>query len=359
MTNGSPDFRQNLSELKAEFRILTNGNPPWKGLDSEILELGSLGGVDVGGDCRTTHHFMSLLPNTALSGEAKRNDAPINWYLPTIYAVTLTVGADVDGFAQAASVGKPFMPDFQRCQKIYVPINDGAFNWFLFIVNVKEGYGEVWDTLPDGRSNRKREKQAERIFFRSGEGVPKQPNGFDCGIYVIKFMETPGLIPNKSYMHDSQDVRGRLEVQLIDSTFNEARAGLLAPANITFAEHATQARAIPSTLKANTYRIGVKALGKDSFQSSLERIRPTGFGQPVCRFRSRALWNESGLLGRVNRLAGFVPKLSGTNPANWLARSGKPDSFQSSVERIRPSGFGQLVCRFRSRALLLKTGYPV
>ena len=40
------------------------------------------------------------------------------------------------------------------------------------------------------------------IWFpiRSGEGVPKQPNGFDCGIYVIKFMETPGLIPNKSYM---------------------------------------------------------------------------------------------------------------------------------------------------------------
>ncbi|KAK9217629.1 hypothetical protein WN943_006257 [Citrus x changshan-huyou] len=27
LTNGSPDFRQNLSELKAEFRILTNGNP--------------------------------------------------------------------------------------------------------------------------------------------------------------------------------------------------------------------------------------------------------------------------------------------------------------------------------------------
>ncbi|KAH9648992.1 PMD domain-containing protein [Citrus sinensis] len=81
------------------------------------------------------HNFMSLLPNTTLSGEiltmiayhltlcewAKRNDAPINWYLPTIYA-------------------------------IYVPINDGTFHWFLFIVNVKEGYGEVWNPLPDGRS---------------------------------------------------------------------------------------------------------------------------------------------------------------------------------------------------------------
>ncbi|KAL9441932.1 hypothetical protein AB3S75_020437 [Citrus x aurantiifolia] len=221
------------------------------------------------------HNFMSLLPNTALSGEiltmiayhltlyerAKRSDAPINWYLPTIYAQSaLTVGADVDGFAQAASVGKPFMLDFERCQKIYVPINDGAFHWFLFIVNVKEGYGEVWDPLPDGRSNRKREQQAERILhsklppnakpstrfiwfpIRSGEGVPKQPNGFDCGIYVIKFMETPGLIPNKSYMHDSQDVRGRLAVQLIDSAFNEARAGLLAQANVTFAEHAASYR---------------------------------------------------------------------------------------------------------------------
>ncbi|XP_052295496.1 uncharacterized protein LOC102615399 isoform X7 [Citrus sinensis] len=258
------------------------------------------------------HNFMSLLPNTALSGEiltmiayhltlyerAKRNDAPINWYLPTIYAQSaLTVGADVDGFAQAASVGKPFMLDFQRCQKIYVPINDGAFHWFLFIVNVKEGYGEVWDPLPDGRSNRKREQQAERILhsldsifhsklppnvkpstrfiwfpIRSGEGVPKQPNGFDCGIYVIKFMETPGLIPIKSYMHDSQDVRGRLAVQLIDSAFNEARAGLLAQANVTFAEHAAQARAIPSTLKANTYRIGAKAPGK-SRKKNPKRLR--------------------------------------------------------------------------------------
>ncbi|KAK9174885.1 hypothetical protein WN944_026889 [Citrus x changshan-huyou] len=260
------------------------------------------------------HNFMSLLPNTALSEEQS----------------ALTVGADVDGFAQAASVGKPFMLDFQRCQKIYVPINDGAFHWFLFIVNVKEGYGEVWDPLPDGRSNRKREQQAERILhsldsifhsklppnvkpstrfiwfpIRSGEGVPKQPNGFDCGIYVIKFMETPGLIPNKSYMHDSQDVRGRLAVQLIDSAFNEARVGLLAQANVTFAEHAAQARAIPSTQKANTYKIGAKAL---------ERIWLAGSLQPVSQLRSRTLWKQSGLLVSANRFAGFVPELSRTNP---------------------------------------------
>ncbi|KAK9185083.1 hypothetical protein WN943_025436 [Citrus x changshan-huyou] len=42
-----------LSKFVSE-AVFIRGNQPWKGLDSEILELGSLGGVDVGGDCRTT-----------------------------------------------------------------------------------------------------------------------------------------------------------------------------------------------------------------------------------------------------------------------------------------------------------------
>ncbi|KAK9208044.1 hypothetical protein WN944_000397 [Citrus x changshan-huyou] len=40
--------------INPAYRIPLNGKPPRKGLVSEILELGSLGGVDVGGDCRTT-----------------------------------------------------------------------------------------------------------------------------------------------------------------------------------------------------------------------------------------------------------------------------------------------------------------
>ncbi|KAH9780912.1 hypothetical protein KPL71_008255 [Citrus sinensis] len=298
------------------------------------------------------HNFMSLLPNTALNGEiltmiayhltlyewAKWSDAPINWYLPTIYAQSaLTVGANVDGFAQAASVGKPFMLDFQSCQKIYVPINDGAFHCFLFIVNVKEGYGEVWDPLPDGRN-----------------------------------------------------VRGRLAVQLIDSAFNEARAGLLAQANVTFAEHAAQARAIPSTLKANTYRIGAKAPAKsrkknpkrlwsDSCQIALEQNRLAGWPKPAGRLRARELWNEPGLPVGRNRQAGFVPESSGTKSACRLERSGRPDLCQRDLElnrlagwpkpacRISPTGkpvsfqisVTNLACRFSSRSLWHVSGLPV
>ena len=46
---------------------------------------------------------------------------------------------------------------------IYVLINDNVSHWFLFIVNMKEEYGEIWDLLPDGQSNKKRKQQAECI----------------------------------------------------------------------------------------------------------------------------------------------------------------------------------------------------
>ncbi|KAK9180760.1 hypothetical protein WN944_023895 [Citrus x changshan-huyou] len=68
------------------------------------------------------------------------------------------------------------------------------------------------------------------------------------------------------------------------------------------------------------------------------RIRPTGFGQPIFRFRSRAVWNESGLPDRANRQAGFVPKLSGTNSPYRITPTGYPVSFQSSLARNWLSG---------------------
>lgn len=31
-----------------------------------------------------------------------------------------------------------------------------------------------------------------------GIGVPKQRNGYDCGVYVINYMDSPEFIPKKS-----------------------------------------------------------------------------------------------------------------------------------------------------------------
>ncbi|KAK9213098.1 hypothetical protein WN943_002485 [Citrus x changshan-huyou] len=116
----------------------------------------------------------------------------------------------------------------------------------------------------------KRKKSKEKSLWQEKQAVKKK-----AWIYYFK-AEAKRLrllgVEKVDKTHDSQDVRGRLAVQLIDSAFNEARAGLLAQANVTFAEHAAQARAIPSTLKANTYRIGAKAPGK-SRKKNPKRLR--------------------------------------------------------------------------------------
>lgn len=147
----------------------------------------------------------------------------------------------------------------------------------MLLVKIKDKQAEIWDPLPDARRTRDREIQVNSILhlvdailhavvdatysvswsFLSfvvthGEGVPRQSNGFDCGVYVIKFMDTPGIITNKSYIHDSQNVRVQLALQLIDSPFNEQRDQLLTLANAHYSNAATYINEskLASTVKA-------------------------------------------------------------------------------------------------------------
>ena len=135
-----------------------------------------------------------------------------------------------------------------------MPINDESSHWYLLIVNVRNTSAEIWDPLPDPRNNRRRcvlylnhvlcfhdlfniisyaycvifisiilsgfrhcrqlhsldwilppqlPSNMQRVKFQDfpinrGIGVPKQRNGYDCGVYVINFMDSPEFIPKKS-----------------------------------------------------------------------------------------------------------------------------------------------------------------
>ncbi|KAK9190624.1 hypothetical protein WN943_019231 [Citrus x changshan-huyou] len=87
----------------------------------------------------------------------------------------------------------------------------------------------------------------------------------------------------------------------------------------------------------------------NSCQRALERIRLAGWREPAGRIRARALWHESGLPVSDNRHAGSCQsrKIKITKPACRLAETGKLDSFQRSLARIRLAGFGQPASRFR------------
>ncbi|XP_052287891.1 uncharacterized protein LOC112499228 isoform X2 [Citrus sinensis] len=111
------------------------------------------------------HSLLTLLPEAYLCGEVVEKDVAMNWYLPTRYSQeVLMVRDEVDFFARAARYGKNYMQHVHRCQKIYVPINDESSHWYLLIVNVRNTSAEIWDPLPDSRSNRRRHDQTMHIL---------------------------------------------------------------------------------------------------------------------------------------------------------------------------------------------------
>ncbi|GAY65734.1 hypothetical protein CUMW_243340, partial [Citrus unshiu] len=99
----------------------------------------------------------SPCPHSAGGGERCANE---------LQAV-LMVGDEVDCFARAARCGKNFMQHVHRSQKPQLPSNMQHMKFQDFPIN--------W-----------------------GIGVPKQRNGYDYGVYVINYMDSPEFIPKKS-----------------------------------------------------------------------------------------------------------------------------------------------------------------
>ncbi|KDO39623.1 hypothetical protein CISIN_1g0475251mg, partial [Citrus sinensis] len=130
-----------------------------------------------------------------------------NWFLPTLFG---QIVANVSG------VSTIDRSDIEI--SIYVPLYDGlAKHWYLAIMNIKDKTADIWDSLPNSEiePNHRQEivKQnlhaLDLVLFRDiafnfpsdwyfadfdilyPNNVPIQPNGNDCGLYVMKFMETP------------------------------------------------------------------------------------------------------------------------------------------------------------------------
>ncbi|KAH9687490.1 hypothetical protein KPL70_014792 [Citrus sinensis] len=124
------------------------------------------------------------------------------WYLPTIFSQKIVANMDskkkssIEDFVKNHNIRDKYMSELAVCEKIYVPINDGFAHWYLAVLIVKTQTVENWDSLPSNSSNSHREEIVRAIvnFFSFKilylDNVSVQPNGTDCGLFVIKFMET-------------------------------------------------------------------------------------------------------------------------------------------------------------------------
>ncbi|KAM6589671.1 hypothetical protein CsatA_012276 [Cannabis sativa] len=140
-----------------------------------------------------------------------------------------------------------FLGDLALCEKIFVPVHVRSEDyWILLIVKMKRII-EIWVSLHGGKSvgneilkeaiknldcflseEIKKLHGGNKWSFTEFEvimmGVPQQPNTFDCGIYVIKFMEerdTQFLVPLMYYDNDNE--RMRVAWKIFSSSFNKVR----------------------------------------------------------------------------------------------------------------------------------------
>ncbi|XP_060958289.1 uncharacterized protein LOC133030092 [Cannabis sativa] len=208
------------------------------------------------------HIFQTLAPSQNINGEIinivsemcthkRRRDSMSktgsNWYLTTWMTSKFTYSKKSQRNGGTSNPMRSFfLGDLALCEKIFVPVHvRSEDHWILLIVKMK-GIIEIWDSLHGGKSvgneilkeaiknldcflseEIKKLHGGNKWSFTEFEvimmDVPQQPNTFDCGIYVINFMEerdTQFLVPPN---YDSDNERMRVAWKIFSSSFNKVR----------------------------------------------------------------------------------------------------------------------------------------
>ncbi|KAH8484545.1 hypothetical protein H0E87_028854 [Populus deltoides] len=152
-----------------------------------------------------------------------------------------------------------YMSALFSCEKMYVPVFDKERrHFYLFVLHIKKQVVEIWDSLAksSGSSVDKRlpnmlaildilfEDDIQQYYpygwsFASfsvdrSPNVPQQTNGYDCGVYVIKFMLAPEEATQPDFVFDSDTERLDVVLRLLDGNVNSCRNELAAKAEAYF-----------------------------------------------------------------------------------------------------------------------------
>ncbi|KAI4333735.1 hypothetical protein L6164_018505 [Bauhinia variegata] len=179
-----------------------------------------------------------------------------NWYLP-IWFSGYALG-DVSHFMEYVKnykIRESYMSHLVDCHMIFIPIHvesNKRGHYYLYAVDVKKEIAEIWDSLSECTSMKDKYEKVRKILialdnlfvedikdnFPEGwafanfnvaiaEDIPTQPNGFDCGMFVIKFMKSAGDKSLLTPKFQSDEERFALALDLLKDDRNETRETLL------------------------------------------------------------------------------------------------------------------------------------
>ncbi|KAI9078140.1 hypothetical protein K1719_039908 [Acacia pycnantha] len=209
----------------------------------------------------TQEAFITLKPETSLDSvvidtfveiltdiERKKKTLPLNWYLPVTFSDATLKGkvSYLLNFVHCQKIKENYMSDLESCDKIFIPVHVGARpneHFYLYIIHLKNKEIEVWDSLPNTSEAKieeatkklliAMEKLFEKVTFtefhsKKADDILLQPNGFDCGVFVINYMQQSDnyVKRDSSFQFDSQKEREDLALKLLNNDMNKEKQNL-------------------------------------------------------------------------------------------------------------------------------------
>ncbi|KAK4253627.1 hypothetical protein QN277_010275 [Acacia crassicarpa] len=200
----------------------------------------------------TQEGFITLKPETSLDSlvidtfveilndiERKNKTTPSNWYLPVTFSDAAIKGkvSHFLNFVHCQKITENYMSDLESCEKN------------------KEI--EIWDSLSNTseaeieETTKKlliaMEKLFEQVTFtefhwKMVDDILLQPNGFDCGVFVINYMQQSDnyVMRDSSFQFDSQKEREDLALKLLNSDLNKEKQNLYDKARRHYAQDEKQ-----------------------------------------------------------------------------------------------------------------------
>ncbi|KAI9104172.1 hypothetical protein K1719_023008 [Acacia pycnantha] len=223
----------------------------------------------------TQEEFITLKPETYLDSlvidtfveiltdiERKKKTLPLNWYLPVTFSEAAKGNVSYFlNFVHCQKVKENYMSDLESCDKIFIPVRVGARlngHFYLYIIHLKSKEIEIWDSLPDTfeteieETTKKLLIAMEKLFkkvtftefhLKKANDIRLQPNGYDCGVFVINYMQQSDNYVKRddsSIEFDSQKEREDLALKLLNNDLNKEKKNLHDKARQQYAQVETQ-----------------------------------------------------------------------------------------------------------------------
>ncbi|KAI9104213.1 hypothetical protein K1719_023049 [Acacia pycnantha] len=164
---------------------------------------------------------------------------------------------DFVDFVNRQNVRENYLFHIKSPEKVFIPVyaeQKTLGHFFLYIFHLNKEVVEIWDSAPKVLAVTDRDETTKKLLIAMGilfekvtftefhlkmaDDILLQPNGFDCGVFVINYMQQSDnyVKRDSSFQFDSKKERGDLALKVLNSDLNKEKQNLYDKARRHYAQ---------------------------------------------------------------------------------------------------------------------------